>query len=85
MVEVDDDANRVPWIIEHSGWSSGREAGMSEAVRVLVRAVERFHREHTEGGRTGCAIVVQRFGSALNLNVRFHIPFLDGEYARQPD
>ena len=54
------------------------------ALRVLVRAVERFYREHTGGGRTGCVTVVQRFGSALNLNVHFHVLFLDGGYARRP-
>lgn len=30
------------------------------------------------GARTGVVTLVQRFGSALNLNVHFHILFLDG-------
>jgi hypothetical protein len=55
------------------------------APRMLVRAVERFYAERTGGGRTGCVTVVQRFGSSLNLNVHFHVLFLDGGYARQPD
>jgi hypothetical protein len=35
--------------------------------------------------RTGAFTVVQRFGSALGLNVHFHTLALDGVYARQPD
>ena len=31
--------------------------------------------------RTGAVTLIQRFGSALNLNVHFHILFLDGVYA----
>jgi hypothetical protein len=31
-------------------------------------------------GATGAVTLVQRFGSALNLNVHFHMLFLDGVY-----
>jgi hypothetical protein len=31
-------------------------------------------------GHTGAVTLVQRFGSALNLNVHFHLLFLDGAY-----
>ena len=31
--------------------------------------------------RTGAATLIQRFGSALNLNIHFHMLFLDGVYA----
>ncbi len=31
--------------------------------------------------RTGAVTLIQRFGSALNLNVHFHTLFLDGVYA----
>jgi hypothetical protein len=30
--------------------------------------------------QTSAATLVQRFGSALHLNVHFHMLFLDGEY-----
>jgi hypothetical protein len=33
----------------------------------------------------GCARTVQRFGSALNLNVHFHMQFLDGVYVECSD
>ncbi|MDL2478836.1 transposase, partial [Klebsiella pneumoniae] len=30
--------------------------------------------------KTGAVTLIQRFGSALNLNVHFHMLFLDGVY-----
>ena len=37
--------------------------------------------EHTQqSARTGAVTLIQRFGSALNLNVHFHMLFLDGVY-----
>ena len=35
--------------------------------------------------RTGAVTLIQRFGSALNLNVHFHMLFLDGVYVERPD
>lgn len=35
--------------------------------------------------RTGAVTLIQRFGSALNLNVHFHMLFLDGVYVENPD
>ena len=32
-------------------------------------------------GQTGSVTLIQRFGSALNLNVHYHVLFLDGAYA----
>jgi hypothetical protein len=32
---------------------------------------------------TGAVTLVQRFGSALNLNVHFHILFIDGVYQKK--
>ena len=33
-------------------------------------------------GHSGAATLIQRFGSALNLNIHFHMIFLDGLYLR---
>ncbi|GHK90007.1 hypothetical protein ECZU17_63290 [Escherichia coli] len=33
--------------------------------------------------KTGAVTLIQRFGSALNLNVHFHMLFLDGVYVEQ--
>ena len=35
--------------------------------------------------QTGAVTLIQRFGSALNLNIHFHMLFLDGVYAEQSD
>jgi hypothetical protein len=35
--------------------------------------------------QTGAVTLIQRFGSALNLNVHFHMLFLDGVYIDRPD
>jgi hypothetical protein len=35
--------------------------------------------------QTGAVTLIQRFGSALNLNIHFHMLFLDGLYLRGPD
>lgn len=32
------------------------------------------------GARTGAVTLIQRFGSALNLNIHLHMLFLDGAY-----
>jgi hypothetical protein len=34
---------------------------------------------------TGAVTLIQRFGSALNLNIHFHMLFLDGAYAERAD
>ena len=41
---------------------------------------------HTHAtAHTGAVTLIQRFGSALNLNVHFHMLFLDGVYVDRPD
>jgi len=35
--------------------------------------------------RTSAVTPIQSFGSALNLNILFHVLFLDGVYVNQPD
>jgi hypothetical protein len=71
----------VPWprrwdLARHPDWTRG-------VLRRLVRRVERHHRDRLRlpHGRTGSVTVVQRFGSALNLNVHLHVLMLDGLYA----
>jgi hypothetical protein len=55
-------------------------------VAVFLRAVggwlrARARRRGVGGGRWGAVAIVQRFGSALNLNVHIHALVLDGVYA----
>jgi hypothetical protein len=35
--------------------------------------------------QAGAVTLIQRFGSALNLNIHFHMLFLDGVYVEDPD
>jgi len=57
--------------------------------RIFVRCVQGFlERRAREQGvaspRAGALVFVQRFGSALNLNLHFHGLFLDGAYSCVP-
>jgi len=60
----------------------------SEALTLVLGEVYRTISRHLIGkagltrarGATGAVTLVQRFGSALNLNVHFHMVFLDGAY-----
>lgn len=60
----------------------------SEALTLVLGEVYRTISRHPIGkagltrttGATGAVTLVQRFGSALNLNVHFHMVFLDGVY-----
>jgi len=59
-------------------------------VAVFVRAVLGWYRRQARqravtNGRGGAVVIVQRFGSALNLNVHLHALVLDGVFARNAD
>ena len=47
----------------------------------LIRKSGHSHRT----AHTGAVTLIQRFGSALNLNIHFHMLFLDGVYVDRPD
>jgi len=58
---------------------------MSKVLSIVYRAIS-THLIQRAGlqlkqGATGAVTLIQRFGSALNLNIHFHILFLDGAYA----
>ena len=57
---------------------------MGKVLGIVYRAIS-THLTHKAGlplkdGATGAVTLIQRFGSALNLNIHFHILFLDGVY-----
>ena len=56
------------------------------AIRTIARFLSRraASRGHLDG-RTGSITVVQRFGSALNLNLHLYILCLDGVYVREAE
>ena len=53
---------------------------LGEAYRAISRHLLSEAGLTRAGGATGAVTLVQRFGSALNLNVHFHMLFLDGVY-----
>lgn len=58
---------------------------MSRVLGIVNRAIA-THLTHKAGftkplTQTGAVTLIQRFGSALNLNIHFHMLFLDGVYA----
>lgn len=60
-------------------------AMMGAVLGIIYRAIA-THLIHKAGftkaeAQTGSVTLIQRFGSALNLNVHFHMLFLDGVYA----
>jgi hypothetical protein len=64
---------------------------LSRAVLgVFIRAILGFQRRRARrhgvpDGRGGTVTVIQRFGSALGLNVHYHTLALDGVFQRDPD
>ncbi len=58
---------------------------LSRCLAVIIRAIETdlIHRAgltRASGAQTGVVTLVQRFGSALNLNIHLHMISLDGVY-----
>ncbi len=62
---------------------------MGQVLRIVYRAIATYLC-HKAGfnrleARTGAVTLIQRFGSALNLNIHFHMLFLDGVYVESHD
>ena len=57
---------------------------MSKALLIVTRAISTYLVKKTgfthKTAKTGAVTLIQRFGSALNLNIHFHMLFLDGVY-----
>jgi hypothetical protein len=57
---------------------------LTRVLRTVYRAISGFQLRQAGLTRTtgfpGAVTLIQRFGSALNLNVHFHMVFLDGVY-----
>jgi len=61
-------------------------SAVSVVLRIFVRAIfgslrRRARDNGIHNGQCGAVTFIQRFGSALNLNVDFHVIVLDGVYA----
>jgi hypothetical protein len=75
----------VPW---RRRWLLARRPDLADGVlRVALRQIARWYRK-TSGrrlGQSGSVTAIQRFGSALNLNLHFHVVHLDGVFDRGAD
>ena len=75
----------VPW---PRRWLLARKPDLARGVlAIALREVQRWLQRvgtSQRQGQTGSITVVQRFGSALNLNLHFHALVLDGVYAENP-
>jgi len=60
---------------------------MGKVLRIVYRAISTYliHKAgfSLKDGATGAVTLIQRFGSALSLNIHFHILFLDGVYVHR--
>ena len=56
-------------------------------LRIALGRIEAWYRRTTgrPRGRSGAVTAMQRFGSALNFNLHFHVVHLDGVFDRRPD
>lgn len=67
-------------------WLASNPKLVTSVLEILMRTLRRFYRRKGKKAgvvdpQTGAITFVQRFGSALNLNVHFHLLFLDGIYS----
>ncbi|MDF1757325.1 MAG: transposase zinc-binding domain-containing protein, partial [Legionellaceae bacterium] len=62
---------------------------LSDVLKVIHRAISSYLIKKAgltvKTGKTGAVTLIQRFGSALNLNIHFHMLFLDGAYGLDED
>ena len=68
---------------------ASRPAVMGQVLGIVYRCIAThlikkagFSRKTAQAG---AVTLIQRFGSALNLNIHFHMLFLDGAYVERPD
>jgi len=71
-------------------WLASNPRLVTSVLETIMRTLNRFHRMRAaatgiSNSQTGAITFIQRFGSALNLNVHFHILFLDGVFNEPPE
>ena len=70
----------VPWA---KRWLLARKPELARGMLAIgLREIQRWMRQRTRrwNGKGGSVTMIQRFGSALNLNVHFHALVIDGVY-----
>ena len=61
---------------------------MSKVLAIVHRVISTYLIKRAgftikSGAQTGAVTLIQRFGSALNLNLHYHMLYLDGVYSKQ--
>lgn len=68
---------------------ANQPAVMGKVLKIVYRAITSYLIKKAgytkKTARIGAVTWIQRFGSALNLNIHFHMLFLDGVYVDDPD
>lgn len=58
---------------------------LGSVYRCIAKHVIKKARFSPKTAQAGAVTLILRFGSALNLNVHFHMLFLDGVYVERPE
>ena len=82
--------NIIPWVkirqyvlsvpIPLRYWMASDKKLLAKVHKIFASEVERFFTGIRRKNRSGSIAFVQRFGSALNLNVHFHMLQIEGSY-----
>ena len=82
--------NIIPWVkvrqyvlsvpIPLRYWMASDKKLLAKVHKIFASEVERFYTDRRTKNRSGSIAFVQRFGSALNLNVHFHMLQIEGLY-----
>ena len=82
------------WVLslpcELRGLLAAKATVLSCVLRLFLRVVTAWYERAAKqaglaGAKTGAVAFPQRFGGSLNLNVHFHVVFLDGVFAKNND
>ncbi|PIR21864.1 MAG: IS91 family transposase [Deltaproteobacteria bacterium CG11_big_fil_rev_8_21_14_0_20_45_16] len=71
-------------------WLSSNPKLLTQVLKKIIRMIDGYYKNKAKASgvkkpRTGAITFLQRFGSALNLNLHFHILYLDGVYEKNDD
>ncbi len=61
-------------------WMASSKKLLAKVHKIFASEVESFYVDKGAKNRSGSVTFVQRFGSALNLNVHFHLLQMEGAY-----
>ena len=80
--------NIIPWVqvrqyvlsvpVPLRYWMASDKKLLAKVHKIFASEVERFYTNRSTKNRSGSIAFVQRFGSALNLNVHFHMLQIEG-------